>query len=296
MAFTHLFILSFLLLPLATRSFATDCNYASKPELEKPNYSSYVPKKDYASKSEIEKTNNTNGYGYGYSPKPDSEKQNVPKAEIQKPKSNGYEYANAPKPEEKEKPNNTNGYGYGYSPKPDSEKQNVSKAETQKPKSNGYEYAYAPKPEEKEKPKLQDTLLSYHATGIQGLIYCKSGGKLIPLQGALARITCLAVNMNGYESASFSVLSQPTDAKGYFLTTVSAQQLKAAGGVTITECKAFLEKSPLESCKVATDVNKGISGAPLPSKYRLLSHNIKLFSVGPFFYTPQSKSSVSGGY
>ena len=81
--------------------------------------------------------------------------------------------------------------------------------------------------------------------------------------GALARITCLAVDMNGYESAPFSVLSHPTDAKGYFFATMSPSELEDAW--KLTECKAFLKKSPEETCNVPTDVNNGMSGALLSS-------------------------------
>ncbi|KAK2649547.1 hypothetical protein Ddye_017036 [Dipteronia dyeriana] len=59
----------------------------------------------------------------------------------------------------------------------------------------------------------------------------------------------------------------------------------------IKECKAFLEDSPMEDCKVPTDVNRGISGALLNS-YRILDNmDIKLFKVGPFFYTSESQYS-----
>ncbi|XP_052199007.1 proline-rich protein 3-like [Diospyros lotus] len=230
--------------------------YAPTPETEKPKTGEHV------AKPEIEQSNKTNGYVSA--PKPEDKKsKTAPKPEVEKPKA-GY----APKPEiEKPKSN-----GYGYAP------------EVLKPKADGY--GYAPKTEE-------ETLLSY-ITGIQGMIYCKSGAKLIPLQGALARITCPTVDKNGHASAAFSVVSQPTDAKGYFFTMVSSFQLKDV--LKVTECKAFLEKSPSETCKVATDANKGIAGASL-SSYNLLKHrNVKLFSVGPFFYTPESKPAISRGY
>ncbi|KAK3005069.1 hypothetical protein RJ639_016375 [Escallonia herrerae] len=153
-------------------------------------------------------------------------------------------------------------------------------------------YGYGPKPKV-EKPKADEKLLPL-TTGIQGLIYCKSGPKLFPLAGAVARITCLSVDQDGYESAPFSILTHPADAKGYFFATLSSfPQLK--NGCKLTECKAFLESSPWESCKVPTDVNQGISGAHiLTSKYALFK-NIKLHSIGPFIYTPESKP-VTNGY
>ena len=101
------------------------------------------------------------------------------------------------------------------------------------------------------------------------------------------------MDKNGYESAPFSVLSPPTDAKGYFLTIVSPSELEDAW--KLTECKAFLEKSPLETCNVPTDVNNGIRGASLSPYHLLEDKNMKLSSVGPFVYTPKPKP-VSNGY
>ncbi|XP_058010122.1 protein SEED AND ROOT HAIR PROTECTIVE PROTEIN-like isoform X2 [Hevea brasiliensis] len=130
--------------------------------------------------------------------------------------------------------------------------------------------------------------------GIQGIILCKSGSNYEPIQGAVTRVTCLAVDENGYETAPFSVLSYPSDAKGYFFATLYPSQI--SNDLKIAECKAFLEDSPLQNCKVPTDVNKGISGALL-SAYRLLKNkNMRLYSVGPFFYTTEEPSPVSIGY
>ncbi|XP_028069357.1 proline-rich protein 3-like [Camellia sinensis] len=126
--------------------------------------------------------------------------------------------------------------GYEFVPKP----------QLDKPKTNGYGYASK---RELEKPMTQGKLLPC-ITGIQGLIYCKSGPKLIPLE-------------------------------------VSPYELEDAW--KLTECKVLLEKSPLETCKVPADVNKGISGAPLSSFRLLKDENIKLYSVGPFFYTSEPK-------
>lgn len=99
------------------------------------------------------------------------------------------------------------------------------------------------------------------------------------------------MDKKGYEKAPFSILSCPADAKGYFFATLSPSELEE--GWKLKECKAFLEKSPLNDCNVPTDVNKGINGAPLAySKSRLLK-NMKLYSVGPFVYsTPESAKPV----
>ncbi|KAA8549135.1 hypothetical protein F0562_000819 [Nyssa sinensis] len=85
----------------------------------------------------------------------------------------------------------------------------------------------------------------------------------------------------------------PTDAKGYFFATLTSSELEDT--LKLTECKAFLENSPLETCKVPSDVNKGISGALL-SSYRLLNDkHMKLYSVAPFFYTSEP-NPISKGY
>ncbi|KAJ9187812.1 hypothetical protein P3X46_003229 [Hevea brasiliensis] len=138
-----------------------------------------------------------------------------------------------------------------------------------------------------EKPNLEKDKLLSTLIGIQGLIYCKSGPELIPLAGAVARVTCLAVDDYGYETAPLSILSGATDAKGYFFATLSPSEVEDER--KIKECKAFLEVSPLlKTCNVPTDVNKGISGALLDSYQFLTQKNMKLFTVGPFFYTSET--------
>ena len=63
----------------------------------------------------------------------------------------------------------------------------------------------------------------------------------------------------------------------------------------LTECKAFLKKSPEETCNVPTNVNNGMSGALLSSFHLLEDKNMKMFSVGPFVYNPET-IPVSNGY
>lgn len=102
--------------------------------------------------------------------------------------------------------------------------------------------------------------------------------------GGVARITCLAIDEHGYETAPFSILSKPTDSKGYYFATFYPNQLNH-NKLQLAECKAFLEKSPLETCKVATDVNKGITGAPLSYSRLLDNKKMKLYSVPPFIFS-----------
>ncbi|KAE8672227.1 Reversibly glycosylated polypeptide 1 [Hibiscus syriacus] len=155
-----------------------------------------------------------------------------------------------------------------------------------------------PTPKAKEKPL---------PIGVEGHILCKSGtsSPALPVQGnnisinitfallvvadntgfigAVARITCLAVDESGYETAPFSFLSGETDKNGYFFAT-----LTRSDKLQLRQCKAFLKKSPLKDCQVPTDVNRGIGGAVLDS-YRVLNHKkIRLYWVAPFYYTSDS--------
>ncbi|KAL8101014.1 protein SEED AND ROOT HAIR PROTECTIVE PROTEIN-like [Apium graveolens] len=118
--------------------------------------------------------------------------------------------------------------------------------------------------------------------GIQGTILCKTASQLIPIKDAIARITCEAVDKKGYKTAPFSKLSSPANAKGYYFVTLSPAELKQ--GWRLTECKVFLEKSPVRSCNVPTDVNNGKTGATLPSPRLLKTMN--LYSIPAFVYTP----------
>ncbi|KAK1428155.1 hypothetical protein QVD17_16983 [Tagetes erecta] len=131
---------------------------------------------------------------------------------------------------------------------------------------------------------------------VQGLIYCKYGPKLLPLQGATARVTCLAVHKNGYESAPFSFSSCPADEKGYFLAKIPSSPLLKDDLWDITECKAFLESSPWTSCKVPEDTNGGLTGVRVTFSRHLNSNGYCLSSVGPFIYNPGHESSPKEGY
>lgn len=112
--------------------------------------------------------------------------------------------------------------------------------------------------------------------------------------GSVARITCEAVDESGFETAPITILSDASDAKGYFFATISPFEIENKKK-KLTQCKAFLELSPLDSCNVPTDANNGISGDLLTS-YRLLHEkNMKLFTVGPFIFTSEPKP-VNKGY
>nr|AFK49503.1 unknown [Lotus japonicus] len=133
------------------------------------------------------------------------------------------------------------------------------------------------------KPKLEDGKLLSSNIAIQGLVYCKSGSKLIPLEGALTRITCVAADEYGFETTPLSFLSEATDTKGYFLATMCP--LDVAEKRVLKECRAFLEASPWNNCSDPSDINKGISGAVLHSYRFLHDKNMNLYTVGPFLFT-----------
>ncbi|GJX01084.1 hypothetical protein Tco_0184997 [Tanacetum coccineum] len=157
-----------------------------------------------------------------------------------------------------------------------------------------------PKPENKTYgkgyPKAPKVLEHPKNIAVQGLIYCKYGAKLLPLQGATARVTCLAVRKNGYESAPFSFSSTPANKMGYFLAKIPTSKFIKDDIWEITECKAFLEYSPWTSCKNAEDTNGGIKGAPLVFSRHLDSNGFCLSSVGPFIFNPGQESLPKEGY
>ncbi|XP_077228680.1 non-classical arabinogalactan protein 31-like [Tasmannia lanceolata] len=123
---------------------------------------------------------------------------------------------------------------------------------------------------------------------VQGVIYCKSckyvGVDTLlgasPLSGAVARLQCKSskreINMEG-----------KTDKNGYFY--IQAANVTTYG---VHKCKVFLASSPLETCKNATDLHGGVSGARLrPEKVLMGPKPVMLFSVGPLAYAPTNTTS-----
>jgi len=109
--------------------------------------------------------------------------------------------------------------------------------------------------------------------------------------GAIAKITCVAIDENGYETAPFSTLTNGCDENGYFFATLSGLK----DNWKLKECKVFQYYSPLETCKVPIDANQGLSG-DLLSSYRILNDkHTKLYSLGSLFYSSESQSGAPGG-
>ncbi|KAI3676584.1 hypothetical protein L1987_86195 [Smallanthus sonchifolius] len=170
-----------------------------------------------------------------------------------------------------------------------------------KEEHGAYEKSYPKLPTKPVIPKPEKSLLPNvpkhpKNVAVQGLIYCKYGSKLIPLQGATTKVTCLAVNKNGYGSKSVSFSSCPADEKGYFLAKVASSKLLKDNTWEITECKAFLKNSPWPSCKVPEDTNGGITGARAIFSCHLNNDGYCLSSVGPFIYNPGHESLPKEGY
>lgn len=89
----------------------------------------------------------------------------------------------------------------------------------------------------------------------------------------------------GNEKAPFSVETQLTDKKGYFLINLAEY---TSPGYSFSNCRVFLDEPTVGGdCNVPTDTNDGLSGAH-PSKPRRLSDKSMLYSVGPFAFKTSS--------
>lgn len=98
--------------------------------------------------------------------------------------------------------------------------------------------------------------------------------------GAMARIRCVAEDDDGNDAGDFSVVSGGSDYNGYFRINMSKYALE---GITLSRCRVHLETHPPSICRIPTNVNEGLTGAPL-LQYRTLSDNSRLYSVSPFVY------------
>ncbi|KAG2288170.1 hypothetical protein Bca52824_047774 [Brassica carinata] len=110
------------------------------------------------------------------------------------------------------------------------------------------------------------------------------------LDRANAKIVCS--EPGSYGKKDVVIYSNPTDTKGYFhvaLTDIIKNLL---------QCRVKLYASPVETCKNPTNVNKGLTGVPL-SMYGYRYHsdkNLKIFSVGPFYFTGPKSAPTTPKY
>ncbi|KAF3579696.1 hypothetical protein DY000_02031888 [Brassica cretica] len=125
---------------------------------------------------------------------------------------------------------------------------------------------------------------------VDGIILCKKGYETYPIQGAKAKIVCS--EPGSYGKKDVVIYSDPTDSKGYFhvaLTDIIKNLL---------HCRVKLYTSPVETCKNPTNVKKGLTGVPL-SMYGYRYHsdkNLKIFSVGPFYFTGPKSAPTTPKY
>ncbi|GMJ01047.1 hypothetical protein HRI_003774400 [Hibiscus trionum] len=189
-----------------------------------------------------------------------------------------------PKPEEKE----TADYSkspYVVKPNPEGEEKPTFYGTNQHTYKGREEYGYGKGDEKPSYGTKPEEVKNHLSIAVQGTVLCKTGSNYHPIQGALATITCKAVDEVGVEK-TISICSKPTDAEGYFfapLSDLGRDKLK------LRECKAYLKSSPLATCNVPANVNKAVEGALL-SAFRVLNEKkTKLYSVGPFFYTSQAQ-------
>ncbi|KAK3231586.1 hypothetical protein Dsin_003467 [Dipteronia sinensis] len=272
MALSHFFFtVSLLLFSLLLVVSAGDYGYNTKPYGDNQDSKSSETNYSFTFKADLGKSK-PESHDYGYKP------------EAPKPKPEGGDYNTKLKSEEKPKSE--------YVSKPKAPKLKPEYKSEDKPKSGIYDYNPVPKPDAY-KPKPQNH--GYEKPlpiSIEGLVLCKSGSKYYPIQGAVAKITCLLGDIYGSKTTLFSISSKATDSKGYFITDLCS--LKLSDNLKLKQCKVFLDNSPLEDCNIPTDVNRGITGALLNSYNILNEKKIKLYSVGPFFFTSETKSIPNG--
>ncbi|KAF3436483.1 hypothetical protein FNV43_RR23575 [Rhamnella rubrinervis] len=284
MASSGLHISSMLLLSLLVISSATDYGYSTPtpPQLEKPKpLDKFFPSKSdcQGSKKDEEKEKFLPKKSEYEEPKYEKKEEHVPPA---KPDYEVKPVYNDTKPEGQDKkflPNKKP--RYGSEPKPGDEKEK-----------------YVPKKPYNKEPKPAELPTNFD---VQGLVLCKSGASYFPLQGAVANISCVAVDEEGNKiKRVFSKLSGVSDEKGYFFVKVCAPNEDQHWKLVIKQCNVFIDRvhSKLldSTCNIPTDVNKGITGALLNvvSNYRILQlhdQKINLYSVGPFFYTTTTTTS-----
>ena len=101
---------------------------------------------------------------------------------------------------------------------------------------------------------------------------------------------CSEPGSYGQSKKDVVIYSDPTDSKGYFHVSLTIKDL--------LHCRVKLYTSPVETCNNPTNVNKGLTGVPL-SMYGYRYHsdkNLKIFSVGPFYFTGHKAAPTTPKY
>ncbi|KAL9673826.1 hypothetical protein QQ045_030088 [Rhodiola kirilowii] len=120
--------------------------------------------------------------------------------------------------------------------------------------------------------------------GVRGAIFCKKGLKLTPIEGACAKVTCAAKGKK-----PFTIISAPSDKKGFFMATLSLHEIELNWNLK-KDCKAYLHSSPFNYCHVKTNLNNGLSGAPLKTSKSIPKQHLKVFYVGSFAFTQRLRA------
>ncbi|CAE5960378.1 unnamed protein product [Arabidopsis arenosa] len=107
-----------------------------------------------------------------------------------------------------------------------------------------------------------------------------------PVNGAKAKIVCSEMVSYGKNKNEVVIYSNPTDSKGYF--HVALTHIK-----NLSHCRVKLYTSPVETCKNPTNVNKGLTGVLLSM---FSDKNLKLFNVGPFYFTGSKPAPATPKY
>ncbi|XP_058092315.1 non-classical arabinogalactan protein 31-like [Magnolia sinica] len=151
--------------------------------------------------------------------------------------------------------------------------------------SNGSEYARGGVEEEGLENVTRPTR---KLVAVEGVIYCKSckfqgvntflGAS--PLSGGVARLQC--------NNSKRAVTAEgKTDKNGYFF--IHTPNVTSYG---VHKCKVYLGSSPLETCKNATDLNGGVTGATLKFHKVLEGPTpLAIYSSGPFAFAPSNTTS-----
>ncbi|XP_010671979.2 protein SEED AND ROOT HAIR PROTECTIVE PROTEIN [Beta vulgaris subsp. vulgaris] len=115
---------------------------------------------------------------------------------------------------------------------------------------------------------------------VHGTVLCKQGNKTI--EGATVTLNCTGQPQGDKPRQIITVVSNPTNAKGEYTIGVAAT---LESGEKLIHCKVTLKSSPLKTCKVPTNINKGIKGFGLTSVKHTDNPKDKLFLVPALFFT-----------
>ncbi|KAM7267386.1 hypothetical protein ACFE04_009552 [Oxalis oulophora] len=240
-------------------------SYSLKPNTDDKEKKNYVP---------VEKEEKKNGGDYVSQ----SEEKKKEK-ETYKQMDNGYISTEGPKAKETKQEENMTYPATSYSLKPNTD---------DKEKKN-----YVPVEKEEKKTSYGSTQTeSVKRATCEGIVLCKTGKNTFDaIKGAIVKITCETVNEYGYEILPAATYISKTNNDGYFLVPIPRLlKLDQSKYSKYTSCKAEIEHSSTEKCKIPFNGDKWKSSSTYLSSYRILhDRQVKLYSVGPFVFTQEQE-------